>query len=85
MTLDERLDDDREIKITVIATWFQWELYEEPKKSTFRDWTGKRIPSGGEDFATRILKDNSSSWLKSDREYIQNVSNNNNSSYGTGF
>lgn len=85
MTLDENYNDD-EIKITVIATWFQWELYEEPKKATFRDWTGKRVPSGGEDFATRILKDSSGSGIRSDREYVDNVSrNNSNSSYGAGF
>ncbi len=57
MTLDEDYGDD-EIKITIIATGFEGEAHEGPSKSPTRDWTGRKVKSGGgENFVGRMLKE----------------------------
>lgn len=56
MTLDEDYGDD-EIKITIIATGFEGEIHEGPSKAPTRDWTGRKVKSGGESFVGRMLKE----------------------------
>lgn len=56
MTIDEDYGDD-EIKITIIATGFQWETGDTLSKSPSRDWTGRKVRSGGEDFVNKLLKE----------------------------
>ncbi len=61
MTIDEDYGDD-EIKITIIATGFQWENSDGgPSRSPSRDWTGRKVRSGGEDFVNKLLKEDNMS------------------------
>lgn len=60
MTIDEDFTED-EIKITIIATGFAWEMSDGPSKTPARDWTGRKVKSGGEDFVGRLMKEEGTS------------------------
>lgn len=70
MTIDEDYGDD-EIKITIVATGFQGEMNDTPSKSPSRDWTGRKMRTGGEDFVNKLLKEDG---VSRDRNMMNNLS-----------
>ena len=70
MTIDEDYGDD-EIKITIVATGFQGEMGDGPSKMPSRDWTGRKVKGGGEDFVNKLLKDDN---MGRDRNLMNNLS-----------
>ena len=56
MTIDDDYDDN-EVKVTIIATGFQWEAQESPMKRKGRDLLDRPVGRSGEGFVDRVLRE----------------------------
>lgn len=66
MTFDESMED--EVKVTIIATWFEEQSKDQILKTPKRDMLGRSIKRESENFITRLTKEESNAWNNEDTE-----------------
>ena len=66
MTFDESMED--EVKVTIIATWFEEQSKDQILKTPKRDMLGRSIKRESENFITRLTKEESNAWNNQETE-----------------